>query len=179
MANKISEGEMRLAFDLLALKLLHDNSEQKLNSVGAMLRLISRYLRQEIVGIDTTAILLTLKELTNISQNGTPDFICPTSKKPGRPKLTTENFQLASIVAAVEILIGDKTEVKDAIEFVAKELNLSRSRVKQIRKEFKEEKRQSEATKFMWDQIMKAKKSDRSVREIVQDLLTMALIKGG
>ena len=179
MTTEITKDEMRIAFDLLALKLTHDNADQKLLSLAAMLRLMSRYLRQEIVGIDTSAILLTLEELTNISQNGSPKFICPTAKKPGRPKLSTENFQLASIAAAVEILIGDKTKVKDAIEFVAKELNLSQSRVEQIRKEFKEEKRQSEATKFMWDQILKAKETSRSVRETVQDLLTMAQIKGG
>ena len=179
MAEKITEDEMRLAFDLLALELLHNNSEQKLNSVGAMLRLMSRYLRQEIDGIDTTAILLTLEELTNISQSGTPSFIRPSTKKSGRPKLSTENFQLASIAAAVEVLNADGMTVKDATRFVAERSGLLFSRVVQIRKEFREGKRQTKATEFMWDQIKAAKVSKISSEDIALNLITMSLVKGG
>ena len=179
MTGKISEEEMRLAFDLLALELLHNNSEQKLNSVGAMLRLMSRYLRQEIDGIDTTAILLTLEELTNISQNGTPSFIRPSTKKSGRPQLTTENFQLASIAAAVEVLNSDGWTVKDATRFVAERTGLSSSRVAQIRKEFREGKRHNKATEFMWGQIKASQESKISSEDTALNLITMSLIKGG
>ena len=179
MAEKITKDEMRLAFDLLALKLLHDNSEQKLTSVGAMLRLMSRYLRQEIDGIDTTAILLTLEELTNISQRGTPSFIRPSTKKSGRPQLTTENFQLASIAAAVEVLNADGMTVKDATRFVAERTGLSSSRVVQIRKEFREGKRQTKATEFFWDQIKAAQVSKISSEDAALNLITMSLIKRG
>lgn len=179
MNGKITKDEMKCAFDLLAEKFQHDNADQKLLGLAAMLRLTSRYLKQEITDIDTTAILLTLEELSNISQNGSPKFILPIENKTGRPQITGDNFRLASIAAAVEILKADGMKVRDAISSVAQKSGLTPSRITQIRKEFREGKRQPVATKFMWKQINMAQKSDRSAEDIADDLITMSLTKGG
>ncbi|MDC1020219.1 hypothetical protein OAR27_02885 [Alphaproteobacteria bacterium] len=179
MNGQITKDELKYAFDLLAEKFQHDSADQKLLGLAAMLRLTSRYLKQEIMDIDTTAILLTLEELTNISQNGSPKFILPIENKTGRPQITGENFRLASIAAAVEILRAEGMKVRDATSYVAEKSGLNPTRIMQIRKEFREGKRQPAATKFMWEQVNVARKSNRHAEEIADDLITMSLIKGG
>ena len=179
MERKITQSEMRNAFELLAEIFQEADAEQKFIGLAAMLRLTSQYLRQEIEGIDTTAVLLVLEELSKIDNGGAPDFIKATNSSTGRPKLIGNNYRLAAITAAVELCIKDGMRPGEAVEFTAKKSGLSVTRIAQIRKEFREGKRHKGATNFIQQQLEKARNNTINKLHLAEALIEVSTKKGG
>ena len=96
-----------------------EEPEHQIASAGLMLNLMSDYLHQNIEGLDTTAILILLEELNNISNGNEPQFIKSKVHGGGRPLDFGKNSQQAALCAAIQILVNNDSTVKDAIEQIA------------------------------------------------------------
>ena len=70
MIEQISDEEMRTQFTYFKKMFLSNDPQVTMNCTGAMLHLISKYLRQKISDIETTPILLLLEELSHSKQVG-------------------------------------------------------------------------------------------------------------
>lgn len=148
-----TDNDIRKAFATYSAVLREGDANSKLNASGEMLSLLSNYLRQQIDDIDTKAILLLLEELANIGEGNEPEFIKKTKSNAGRPIKLGDNIRYASIVAAIEILAANGNEFKEAIQKASKLSGYDSTRLRQIRKEFRENKRPDAAVNFMWKQI--------------------------
>ena len=176
MIEQISDEEMRTQFTYFKKMFLSNDPQVTMNCTGAMLHLISKYLRQKISDIETTPILLLLEELSNIAEGGSRTFIGSYNQKSGRRKLTSDHMRKASITAGIEILIkGDKT-LEEALQNAQKKTRLPVTRLKEIRREVKAGKRNKKAQEWMWQQVHAA--SDHDYENAANALFEVASTKG-
>ena len=175
----LSTKEIIDTFDRYAKEMKEGSSSSKLNISGEMLCLLSNYLVQREETVNTTAILLLLEELANISGGNEPDFIKPTAHNSGRPIKLGDNIRYASIMAAVEIIASSSASLHEALEKVSGLSGLSITRLKQIRKEFRENKRPNVAIAFMQKQIKKQRDEKLEPETYAAALIETAQKKGG
>ena len=175
----LSTKEIIDIFDRYAKEMKEGSSSSKLNISGEMLCLLSNYLVQREETVNTTAILLLLEELANISGGNEPDFIKPAAHNSGRPIKLGDNIRYASIMAAVEIIASSSASLHEALEKVARLSGLSTTRLKQIRKEFRENKRPNVAIAFMRKQIKKQRDEKLEPEIYAAALIETAQKKGG
>lgn len=175
----ITDEDLKNNFEKFSQEMQNNNSESKLNISVQMIELISMYLRQEVKNIDTTALLLLLEEVADISRGNEPEFIKSYKRKIGRPVKLGLNIRFASLVASIEIMIANKTNVNEAIKKVSDLSGYKINRLKQIRKEFRENKRPEIAIDFMRKQIKKQKDLGLNPEAFVISLIELGTQKGG
>ena len=175
----LTTHDIKEAFQLYSTEMKEGNTNSKLNTSGEMLSLLSNYLRQQIIEIDTTPLLLLLEELANISEGNEPEFITSSKSNLGRPIKLGDNIRYASIVAAIEILFANGNSLKDAIQKASKLSGYNSTRLKQIRKEFRENKRPDTAIGFMWKKIREPQELGLDPETYAASLIKIALKKGG
>lgn len=180
MENKsLTKNDIKNAFELYSTEMQGSNAHSKLNASGEMLSLLSNYLSQQISDIDTTALLILLEELANISGGNEPEFVKSNKSNLGRPVKLGDNIRYAAIVAAIEILTANGYSLKDAVRKATELSGYDSTRLRQIRKEFRENKRPVIAIKFMWEQIRKPQELQLDPRNFAVSLIKTAIKKGG
>ena len=145
----LSDEDIRREFANFSQDLCAEDSKHQLASTGMMLNLISDYLHQNIEGLDTTAILKLLEELNSISNGNEPQFIKSKVLGGGRPLSAGKNMQQAALCAAIEILINNNTNIKDAVSTISEWSGWSRQKLTNLRADFKKGNKSRDATDNM------------------------------
>ena len=178
MRRSLSEADVKNAFEVFAELMANGTSLEQLETAETMVFFISNYLRQCMPDINLAGLLILGEELSDIGNKKKPTFIKAKDNKPGRPIALGEQLRFACIAAAVEILVAEKIKVADAMSMVAAISGLKTSRVKQLRKEFREGKRSDKATQFMHDRVRDAASSDLPAIIKVEALSSLIVKKG-
>lgn len=129
----IYADELQIEFDRLKEVFRGDNSLAKFDASADMMRLISRYLSNNIESIDVEPIMTVLEECARIANGGEREFIKSQKSGGGRPNNPVGQIHSASIVASVDILAKNGYSVSEATRFVAEKLGCKERTVKQLR----------------------------------------------
>jgi len=169
----ISADELQIEFDRLKEVFLGDNSFAKFDASADMMRLISRYLSNNIESIDVEPIMTVLEEYARIANGGESEFIKSQKSGGGRPNKTVSQIHSASIVASVDILAKNGYSVSEAIRFMAEELGRKVRTVKQLRSDFNRRQMLPEIENFKRQQSSFTFVTENNAKIHVQALLAM------
>jgi len=168
----LTDEDIKEAFANFAEGLRVEDSEHQLTSAKTMLNLMSDYLHQNVEGLDTTAILILLEEMNNISNGNKARFIKSKFEGGGRPIDVGKNMQQAALCAAIQILVNNDTKVKDAIALVSQWSGESEKKLRTLRSDFKKNNKSRDATAIMWQLVQKQKEDnlepDRQAKSLVE-----------
>jgi len=169
----ISADELQIEFDRLKEVFLGDNSFAKFDASADLMRLISRYLSNNIESIDVEPIMTVLEEYARIANGGEPEFIKSQKSGGGRPNKPVSQIHSASIVASVDILAKNGYSVSEAIRFMAEELGRKVRTVKQLRSDFNRRQMLPEIENFKRQQSSFTFVTENNAKIHVQALLAM------
>ena len=176
MDNKhLTENDIIEAFANFAEGLRAEDSVHQLASAAMMLNLMSDYLHQNIEGLDTTAILILLEELNNISNGNKAQFIKSKVLGGGRPIDAGKNTQQAALCAAIQVLVNNDTKVKDAIALVSQWSGESEKKLRTLRSDFNKNNKSRDATDLMWQFIQKQKEQNLEPAQHAKSLVAVAV----
>lgn len=171
----LTDDEIRKAFANFSRGLRAQEPEHQLTSAGIMLNLMSDYLHQNVKGLDTTAILVLLEELNNISNGNEPQFIKSKVHGGGRPLHAGKNRQQAALCAAIQILVNNDSRVKDAIERIAQWSGWTHKRLSTLRADFKKGNKSRDATATMWQLVQKQNEENLEPIRYAKSLVEVAI----
>ena len=170
----ITNDDMIEAFANFAEDLTAENSQLQLASTGMMLNLMNDYLHQNINGIDTTAILILLEELNNISNGNKAHFIKSKFEGGGRPIDAGKNLQQAALCAAIQTLVNNDTSVKDAIALVSQWSEWQEKKLRALRSDFNKDNKSRDATATMWQLVQRQKQENLEPDRYAKSLIEIA-----
>ena len=140
-----------------------------------MLNFMSDYLHQNVDDINTTAILILLEELNNISNGNEARFIKSKFEGGGRPIDAGKNTKQAALCAAIQILVNNDTKVKDAIATVSQWSGEPEKKLRTLRSDFRKDNKSRNATDLMWQFIHKQKEQNLDATQQAKSLVEIAL----
>ena len=168
----LTEDDITEAFANFAEGLRAEDPVHQLASAAMMLNLMSDYLHQNIEGLDTTAILILLEEMNNISNGNEARFIKSKFVGGGRPIGAGKNIKQAALCAAIQILVNSDIKVKDAIALVSQWSGEPEKKLRTLRSDFKKGNKSRDATDLMLQFIQRPKEEnlepDRQAKSLVE-----------
>lgn len=171
----LTEDDIKEAFTNFAAGLQSENPEHQLGSAGMMLNFMSDYLHQNIDGIDTTAILILLEELHNISNGNKARFIKSKFEGGGRPIDAGKNTKQAALCAAIQVLVNNYTKVKDAIYLVSQWSEEPEKKLRTLRSDFNKNNKSRDATDLMWQLVQRQKEENLEPNQHAKSLVEIAM----
>ncbi len=171
----LTEDDIKEAFSNFAEGLRTENPDHQLASAGMMLNLMSDYLHQNVDGIDTTAILILLEELHNISNGNEARFIKSKFEGGGRPIDAGKNTKQAALCAAIQVLVNNDTKVKDAIALVSQWSGELEKKLQTLRSDFNKNNKSRDATDLMWQLVQRQKEENLEPNRHAKSLVEIAM----
>lgn len=171
----LTDDQIREAFTKFVESLRAEDPEHQLASAGMMLNLVNDYLHQNIKNLDTTAILLLLEEMNNISNGNEPQFIKSKVLGGGRPLNAGKNMQQAALCAAIQILVNNDATVKDAIAAVSQWSGRPEKKLKTLRADFKKDRKSRDATALLQSFIKRQKEQNFDPTQQARALVEVAM----
>lgn len=171
----LTDDEIRKAFAKFAEGLRAEDPSHQLTSAKTMLNLMSDFVYQNVDGIDTTAILILLEEMNNISNGNEARFIKSKFEGGGRPIDAGKNTQQAALCAAIQILVNNDTKVKDAIALVSQWSGRSENKLGTLRSDFRKDNKSRDATDLMWQLVQRQKEENLEAHRQAKSLVEIAL----
>ena len=171
----LTDEDIKEAFANFAEGLRAEDPVHQLASAGMMLHLINDYLHQNIEGLDTTAILILLEEMNNISNGNKARFIKSKFEGGGRPIDAGKNTQQAALCAAIQILVNNDTKVKDAIALVSQWSGRTENKLRTLRSDFRKDNKSRDATDLMWQLVQRQKEENLEPNQHAKSLVEIAM----
>lgn len=175
VSKHLSNDDIKEAFANFAAGLRAEDPEHQMTSAGMMLNFMSDYLHQNVDDIDTTAILILLEEMNNISNGNEARFIKSKVLGGGRPLDAGKNTQQAALCAAIQILVNNDTKVKDAITSVSQWSGWPDKKLRTLRADFQKGNKSRDATNLMWQFIHKQKEHNLNPIQHTKSLVNIAV----
>ena len=138
---------IKSVMDSLDIALKEGNDDEKFNAVMALMPRLRDYFKVVDKEINTNPFRVMLEEMASISQGNKPTFIKQQTSNKGRPVNLPSNYHLAHLVAGIDLMIYGGLKANEAIKEASSITSLNITRIKQIRKEFHENKRDARALK--------------------------------
>ena len=171
----LTDEDIKEAFANFAEGLRAEDSEHQLTSAKTMLNLMSDYLHQNVEGLDTTAILILLEEMNNISNGNEARFIKSKFEGGGRPIDAGKNTKQAALCAAIQVLANNDTKVKDAIALVSKWSGELEKKLRTLRSDFNKNNKSRDATDLMWQLVQKQNEENLEPNRHAKSLVEIAM----
>ena len=148
----MTADELRAKFEHYRDVFKGTDAGSKYDAASAMLADISEFLGEHVESIDVWPITMVMAEYAKIGEGNAPDFLKAAKKTGGRARDPLKNMNDANLVAAVQVLHNDGKSLAESFEYVAARSWLNVDQLRQLRKDFRRDRRLKEAKDYIFEQ---------------------------